>query len=61
MRHHLRLVAVLAVCVAAYVALLGAFRLLNAPSNSAVFGGVAVIFLLPIARTEKNREPAGVD
>jgi hypothetical protein len=55
MRHHLRLVAALAVCVAAYVALLGAFRLLNAPSNSAVFGGVAVIFLLlvvvPIALT----------
>jgi hypothetical protein len=46
MRHHLRLVAVLAVCVAAYVALLGAFRLLNAPSNSAVFGGVAVILLM---------------
>lgn len=55
MRHHLRLVAALAVCVAAYVALLGAFRLLNAPSNTAVFGGVAVIFLLlvvvPIALT----------
>jgi hypothetical protein len=46
MRHHLRLVAVLAVCVAAYAALLGAFRLLNAPSNTAVFGGVVVIFLL---------------
>jgi hypothetical protein len=55
MRHHLRLVAALAVCVAAYVALLGAFRLLNAPSNAAVFGGVVVIFLLlavvPIALT----------
>jgi|HubBroStandDraft_6_1064221.scaffolds.fasta_scaffold121475_2 hypothetical protein len=55
MRHHLRLVAVLAVCVAAYVTLLGAFRLLNAPSNTAVLGGVAVIFLLllvvPIALT----------
>jgi hypothetical protein len=55
MRHHLRLVAALAVCVAAYVVLLGAFRLLNAPSNTAVFGGVSVIFLLlvvvPIALT----------
>ncbi len=55
MRHHLRLVAALAVCMAAYVALLGAFRLLSAPSNTAVFGGVAVIFLLlvvvPIALT----------
>ncbi|HSZ64554.1 MAG TPA: hypothetical protein VK828_22340 [Terriglobales bacterium] len=55
MRHHLRLVAVLVVCLAAYVALLGAFRLLNAPSNTAVFGGIAVIFLLlvvvPIALT----------
>jgi hypothetical protein len=46
MRHHLHLVAVLAVCVAAYVALLGAFRLLNAPRNMAVLEGVVVIFLL---------------
>jgi hypothetical protein len=55
MRHHLRLMAALAVCLGAYGALLGAFRLLNAPSNQAVFGGVAVIFLLlvvvPIALT----------
>jgi hypothetical protein len=55
MRHHLRLVAALAVCIAAYVVLLGAFRLLSAASNTAVFGGVVVIFLLllvvPIALT----------
>jgi hypothetical protein len=55
MRHHLRLMATLAVCLVAYGALLGAFRLLNAPRNSAVFGGVAVIFLLlavvPVALT----------
>jgi hypothetical protein len=45
----------LAVCLVAYVALLGAFRLLNAPRNTAVFGGVVVIFLLlalvPVALT----------
>jgi hypothetical protein len=55
MRHHLRLMVTLAVCLVAYGALLGAFRLLNAPRNSAVFGGVAVIFLLlaiaPVALT----------
>jgi len=55
MRHHLRLMAALAVCLVAYGTLLGAFRLLNAPRNTAVFGGVVVIFLLlavvPIALT----------
>jgi len=55
MRHHLRLMAALAVCLVAYGALLGAFRLLNAPRNTAVFGGGVVIFLLlvvvPIALT----------
>jgi hypothetical protein len=55
MRHHLRLMSTLAVCLVAYVALLGAFRLLNAPRNTAVFGGVVVIFVLlaivPVALT----------
>ena len=46
MRHHLRLMATLAVCVVAYVALLGAFRLLNTPRNVAVAAGVSVIFVL---------------
>ena len=46
MRHHFRLMAVLAVCIASYGVLLGAFRLLNAPRTSEVFGGVAVIFAL---------------
>ena len=46
MRHHLRLMSMLAVCLVAYVVLLGAFRLLNAPRNTAVFGGVVVIFML---------------
>jgi hypothetical protein len=46
MRHYLRLMVTLALCAAAYCALLGAFRLLNAPRNLAVFGGVVVIFLL---------------
>jgi len=55
MRHHFRLMATLAVCLGVYGALLAAFRLLNAPSNSAVLGGVAMIFALlvivPIAVT----------
>jgi hypothetical protein len=46
MRHHLRLMATLAVCVALYGALLGVFRLLNAPRNMAVLAGVFVIFIL---------------
>ena len=46
MRHHVRLMATVAVCLAAYGVLLGAFRLLNAPRDTAVFGGVAVIFAL---------------
>lgn len=46
MRHHLRLMAALAVCVAAYAVLLGAFHLLNTPSNSAVVAGVGLIFIL---------------
>jgi heme/copper-type cytochrome/quinol oxidase subunit 4 len=46
MRHHLRLMATLAVCVVAYGVLLAAFRLLNAPRNTAVIAGVAVIFIL---------------
>ena len=46
MRHHMRLIATLAVCLLAYGVLLGAFRLLNAPRNQAVLGGVGVIFVL---------------
>jgi hypothetical protein len=55
MRHHLRLMSMLAVSLVAYAGLLGAFRLLNAPRNTAVVGGVIVIFLLlaivPVALT----------
>ena len=46
MRHHMRLMATLAVCAVAYGVLLGAFRMLNAPRDSAVLGGVGVIFAL---------------
>ena len=46
MRHYLRLMATLAVCLMVYGAMLGAFRLLNAPRNTAVFGGVVLIFLM---------------
>ena len=53
MRHHFRLVAILAVCLCAYGVLLAAFRLLNQPRDSAVLAGLAVIFvsllLVPVA------------
>ena len=46
MRHHLRLMATLAVCLLAYGVFLGALRMLNAPRDASVLGGVAVIFAL---------------
>jgi hypothetical protein len=46
MRHHFRLMATLAVCLATYGVLLGAFRMLNAPRNMAVVAGVSLIFIL---------------
>ena len=46
MRHHLRLVAVLAVCLFAYGMLLLAFHFLNQPRDSAVAVGLALIFAL---------------
>jgi hypothetical protein len=44
MKHHLRIVAVLALAVLAYGALIYAFRLINAPSDRSVVGGILVIF-----------------
>jgi heme/copper-type cytochrome/quinol oxidase subunit 4 len=53
MRHHFRLVAILAVCLCAYGVLLAAFRLMNQPRDTAVLAGLAVIFclllLVPVA------------
>ena len=53
MRHHYRLVAILAVCLCAYGALLVALRLLNRPSDGSVLAGLALIIclllLVPIA------------
>jgi heme/copper-type cytochrome/quinol oxidase subunit 4 len=46
MRVHLRMVAVLAVCVAAYGVLIFAFRLMSQASDRAWYGGIAVIFSL---------------
>lgn len=46
MRHHLRLMSTLAVCVVAYSVLLAAFHLLNAPRNAAVIEGLILIFIL---------------
>ncbi len=44
MRHHLRLVAVLAVGLIAYAVLIRAFHLLNQASDSAWYGGITLIF-----------------
>jgi hypothetical protein len=44
MRFHLRAVAILAVGVVAYAALIQSFHLLNAASDRAVYGGIALIF-----------------
>jgi len=53
MRHHFRLVAILAVCLCGYGALLVALHLLNRPSNGSVLAGLALILclllLVPIA------------
>jgi heme/copper-type cytochrome/quinol oxidase subunit 4 len=46
MRHHLRVVAILAVCVAAYGVLVEAFHWMNQPRDASVFGGIAMIFAL---------------
>lgn len=46
MRHHFRLVAILAVCLCAYGALLGALRLLNQPRDAAVLAGLALLLVL---------------
>jgi heme/copper-type cytochrome/quinol oxidase subunit 4 len=44
MRHHLRVVAILAVALVAYGVLVrGAFHLLNQPSDRAWYAGIAVI------------------
>lgn len=56
MRHHFRLVAILAVCLCAYGALLGAFRLLNQPRDAAVLAGLALILALLIAAPVAVRE-----
>jgi heme/copper-type cytochrome/quinol oxidase subunit 4 len=44
MRHHLRLVAILAVALITYGVLVQAFRLISAPSDRALYAGVAIVF-----------------
>lgn len=46
MRHHFRLVALLAVCLCAYGVMLAAFRLLNQPRDISVVTGLALVFVL---------------
>ncbi|HEY1270639.1 MAG TPA: hypothetical protein VGF08_01580 [Terriglobales bacterium] len=46
MKHHFRVVAILAVCLIAYGALIQAFRWLNQPRNAAVLAGIGLIFAL---------------
>ncbi len=44
MRHHLRLVAILAVALITYGVLVQAVRLISAPSDRALYAGVAIVF-----------------
>jgi heme/copper-type cytochrome/quinol oxidase subunit 4 len=44
MRHHLRLMAILAVALIAYCVLIQAFRLMSQPSDGALYAGIAIIF-----------------
>ncbi len=46
MRHHFRLMAILAVCLVAYGALIAAFRWLSQPRDSAVAAGIGLILAL---------------
>jgi heme/copper-type cytochrome/quinol oxidase subunit 4 len=48
MRHHLRIVAALAVALIAYGVLIRAFHWMSLPSDRALYGGIAVIFGLLI-------------
>ena len=52
MRHHFRMVAILAVCLVSYGVLLVAFRWINQPRDLAVAGGVglilALLFVVPL-------------
>jgi hypothetical protein len=52
MRHHFRVVAILAVCLAAYGALLVAFHWINQPRDGAVLAGLtlilALLFIVPL-------------
>lgn len=46
MRHHFRVVAILAVCLAAYAALVVAFHWISQPRDIAVLGGIGLILAL---------------
>jgi hypothetical protein len=48
MRHHLRLIAILAVALLAYLVLIQALRLMSQPSDPALYSGIAIIFGLLI-------------
>jgi hypothetical protein len=49
MRHHVRLVAILAVALLAYGVLIQALRLMSQPSDRALYTGIAIIFVLLIS------------
>lgn len=46
MKHHFRLVAILAVCAIAYGVLILALSWMNQPRDWSVLGGIAMIFML---------------
>jgi hypothetical protein len=56
MRLHLRVVAILAVGVIAYFVLLQAFRLISAPSDRSLYGGITMLFVLLLAVPAVVRE-----
>lgn len=52
MRHHFRMMAILAVCLVSYGMMLVAFRWINQPCDLAVAGGLglilALLFIVPV-------------
>ena len=61
MRHHFRMVAILAVCLVSYGVLLVAFRWTNQPRDLAVADGVglilALLFAVPLVVRTIGRRP----
>jgi len=46
MRHHLRLVAIIALALVTYAVLIQAFRLMSRPSDTSLYAGVGMVLAL---------------